>query len=122
MTIVRALLALSIALASVGATRLVVTDAHAEEVKVREIEVVVDRGYQPSRIVVQRGERVRLKFVRKDYSPCTREVVFPSLDIRRDLPLNEPVFIDLPVLAAGETEFHCGMNMVRGTIVVETRG
>jgi plastocyanin domain-containing protein len=59
--------------------------------------------------------------VRKDYSPCTREVVFPSLDIRRELPVNEPVFIDLPALPAGEIEFHCGMNMIRGTIVVEAR-
>lgn len=121
MSIARVFLALSLSLASAAAAPLVVTPAHAQEAKPREIEVVVDRGYQPSRIVIQQGERVRLKFVRKDYSPCTREVVFPSLDIRRELPVNEPVFIDLPVLAPGEVEFHCGMKMVRGTIVVEVR-
>jgi plastocyanin domain-containing protein len=121
MSILRVFLALSLTLAFAAATPLVGTPAHAEEAKAREIEVVVDHGYQPSRVVIQQGERVRLKFVRKDYSPCTREVVFPSLDIRRELPVNEPVFIDLPVLAPGEIELHCGMNMVRGTIVVEAR-
>lgn len=116
----RVILALSVALASAFAAPLV-TPAHAEEAKAREIEIVVDRGYQPGRVVVQQGERIRLKFVRKDYSPCTREVVFPSLGIRRELPVNEPVFIDLPALAPGEVEFHCGMKMVRGTIVVEAQ-
>ena len=85
---------------------------------VREIEVVVDGGYKPSRIDLHEGERVRLKFVRKEYNTCTKEVVFPQLNIRRELPPNKPVLIDLPVLAAGEYEFKCGMNMVRGSIVV----
>lgn len=121
MSIARVLLALSLTLASVGAAPLVSTQAHAEEARPREIEIVVDGGYQPSRIVVRQGERVRLKIVRKDYSPCAREIVFPSLDIRRELPVNEPAFIDLPALAPGEVELHCGMKMLRGTIVVEPR-
>ncbi|WP_437317887.1 cupredoxin domain-containing protein [Sorangium sp. So ce385] len=88
---------------------------------VREIEIVVDGGYKPSRIVVTEGERVRLKLVRRDYSPCSREVVFASLGIRRELPTNVPVVIDLPALSPGEIEFKCGMNMLRGIIVVEPR-
>jgi len=88
---------------------------------VREIEVVVDGGYKPDRIVVTEGERVRLKFVRKDYSPCAREVVFESLGIRRDLPVDVPVLIDLPALSPGEVEFKCWMKMLRGVIVVEPR-
>lgn len=84
----------------------------------REIEIVVEGAYKPSRIEVREGERVRLKFVRKDYGSCTREVVFPKLDIRRELPTNKPVSIDLPLLAPGEYTFHCGMKMVKGTLVV----
>jgi plastocyanin domain-containing protein len=88
---------------------------------VREIEIVVDGGYRPSRIVIQEGERVRLKLIRKDYSPCTREIVFASLGIRRELPTNTPVTIDIPAQSAGEIPFSCGMNMVKGVIVVEPR-
>ncbi|MFT3764292.1 MAG: cupredoxin domain-containing protein [Minicystis sp.] len=120
MFIVRVLFSLSLALAAVAAP-LVASTAHAEEARPREIEIVVDRGYQPARIVVQQGERVRLKIVRRDYSPCAREIVFPSLGIRRELPVNEAVFVDLPALPAGEIEFHCGMNMLHGKIVVEAR-
>lgn len=85
---------------------------------VREIEIVVDGTYKPARIEVHEGERVRLKFVRKEYNSCTREVVFPKLNIRRELPTNKPVIIELPALAAGEYEFKCGMNMIKGAIVV----
>jgi plastocyanin domain-containing protein len=85
---------------------------------VREIEIVVDGTYKPNRIELHEGERVRLKFVRKEFNSCTKEVVFPQLNIRRELPPNKPVVIELPALTKGEYEFKCGMNMVRGTIVV----
>ena len=85
----------------------------------RVIEIVVDGGYRPNRIVIREGERVRLRFVRHDYSSCTREVVLPSLGIRRELPTHQPVDIDLPALRAGEYELRCGMSMIRGTLVVQ---
>lgn len=94
--------------------------AHAQaERTAREITIVVEHGaYHPSRIALQAGERVRLRFLRKEHSPCTREVVFPKLDIKRELPPNVPVLIDLPPLAKGSYAFHCAMNMVRGELVV----
>lgn len=93
-------------------------DPAAQVGAVREIEVVVEGGYKPSRIEVREGERVRLKFVRKEYNSCTKDVVFPQLNIKRELPPNKAIVIDLPILSAGEYEFKCGMNMIRGTIVV----
>jgi plastocyanin domain-containing protein len=121
MSIRRPLFALSLLLAPLGAAPLLFGAARAEAEEQREIEIVVDHGYQPSRIVVTEGERVRLKLLRKDYSPCAREIVFPSLGIRRELPVNEVVTVDLPTLSPGEIPFHCGMNMLYGTIVVEPR-
>ena len=88
---------------------------------VREIEVIVDGGYRPARITVAEGERVRLKFVRREQSPCTREIVFAALDIRRELPTDQPVLIELPALTAGEYEFKCGMNMIKGVLEVVAR-
>lgn len=88
---------------------------------VREIEVIVDGGYKPGRITVTEGGRVRLKFVRREHSPCTREVVFAGLDIRRELPTDQPVVIELPALAPGEYEFKCGMNMIKGVLEVVAR-
>jgi plastocyanin len=88
---------------------------------VREIEIVVDRGYKPSFIEVTEGERIRLKFTRLDYTPCTEEVQIPSLNIRQALPTNKSVVVELPPLKAGDVEYTCGMNMVRGTLVVSPR-
>ncbi len=87
--------------------------------EVREIEVIVDGGYQPGRITVTAGERVRLRFVRRDRTPCTREVVFPGLDLQHGLPTDQPVVLELPALAAGEYEFRCAMHMIRGLLVVQ---
>jgi plastocyanin domain-containing protein len=117
------LTAVALALAATGASLVPETAAaHAQvEAPAREIEIVVDGGYQPARITITEGERVRLRFVRRDASPCTREVVFPSLGLRRELPTDQPVVIDLPPLPAGEVEFKCGMNMIRGRIIVQPR-
>jgi plastocyanin domain-containing protein len=84
----------------------------------REIEIVVDGGYKPAKVTVKQGERVRLKFVRKEYSGCTRELVIPALQLRKELPPNKPVLVDLPALGPGDYEFRCGMNMVKGAITV----
>lgn len=84
----------------------------------RTVEVTVDGAYRPARIRIAAGERIRLVFVRRDYGPCTREVVFPTLGIRRVLPTDERVEVVLPALEAGEYPFRCGMNMIQGTLVV----
>lgn len=108
-------------LAGTAAFTLLSAPVAAQDDGTREIEIAVDGGYRPDRITVTEGERVRLRFVRHEYSSCTREVVFPALNIRRELPPHRPVVIELPALRAGEYEFRCGMNMVRGTIVVAPR-
>lgn len=91
----------------------------------REIEVIVQGGFQPNRITIPEGEAVRLTFERREHTPCSREVVFRSreqaLELRRELPPNQRVTIDLPPLKAGEVEFRCGMNMLRGIVTVQAR-
>lgn len=84
----------------------------------REIEVVVKGGYRPGRIEVAEGERVALRFLRKESSACSREVVFPTLGIRKELPEGVPVVIPLPDLEAGDYQFECGMNMLQGEVTV----
>lgn len=115
------LAALSLATLTGSAPTSTATAEAMRPAEVREIEVIVDGGYQPSRITVTAGERIRLRFIRRDHSPCTREVVFPGLDLRRELPTGQPVVLELPALAAGEYEFRCAMHMIRGRLVVQPR-
>ena len=49
---------------------------------------------------------------------CATSVVFASLNVKKELPLNEPVTLEFTPAQAGEIAFACGMNMLRGVIVV----
>lgn len=84
----------------------------------QEIEIVVDRGYHPQHPQVVAGAPVRLTFHRRESGGCSREVVVPAFGIRKELPQGVPVTIRLPPLAAGRLEFSCGMDMMRGALVV----
>ena len=81
--------------------------------------LVTEKGYEPGKLTASRRHAARITFVRTTDKTCGTEVVFPSLNIRRSLPLNEPVVIEFTPKASGEIGFVCGMNMLRGTLVVE---
>jgi plastocyanin domain-containing protein len=99
------------------------TEARADSShhEVREIEIVVHGRYIPSQIEVIEGQRVQLRFLRKESSDCTREVVFPALGIKQELPEGKPIIIHLPELKSGEYEFKCGMDMIKGKLIVRPR-
>ena len=46
-------------------------------------------------------------------------MVFPSLNIKRALLLNEPVAIEFTPAKTGDIAFACGMNMLKGAVVVQ---
>jgi hypothetical protein len=80
--------------------------------------VVNDQGFEPAKVTLRAGTPVRLTFIRTTDKTCGTEVVFPSLNIKRALPLNEPVVIEFMPAKAEEIAFACGMNMLRGAVVV----
>jgi RND family efflux transporter MFP subunit len=87
----------------------------AQEAKI----LVTEKGYEPSKLTVRTGQTARITFVRTTDKTCGTDVVFPSLNIRRPLPLNEPVVIEFTPESSGEIGFVCGMNMLRGTVVAQ---
>lgn len=86
---------------------------------VQEITITVDGGYEPSRIVVQAGQPVRLNFDRRDPSSCLEEVRLTDFHIAQVLPLNQVTPIEFTPDKPGQYEFTCGMNMFRGVVAVE---
>jgi membrane fusion protein, heavy metal efflux system len=80
---------------------------------------VTEKGFEPSQLQVRMGVPTRLIVTRMADKTCATEIVFESLEIRRDLPLNQPVEILFTPKAAGDIAFTCGMNMLRGTIVAK---
>jgi plastocyanin domain-containing protein len=45
--------------------------------------------------------------------------MIPTLNIKRPLPLNQPVTVEFTPRKTGNVDFVCGMEMLRGTIVVQ---
>lgn len=83
------------------------------------VPVTVDaEGFKPSRIQVRRDETVILRFTRVSDS-CASEVIVPPGTKKTPLPLKEPVDIPFKASRTGEVSFTCGMDMFKGTIVVQ---
>ncbi len=80
--------------------------------------IVNEQGFEPARITLRAGTPTRLTFLRTTDKTCGTEVVLPSLNIKRALPLNEPVVIEFTPAEAGDIAFACGMNVLHGTVVV----
>lgn len=82
------------------------------------VDITVKGGYSPSVISIPQRKPTTLNFIRKDPSSCLEEVVIPDFKIRKYLPLNKEVSIELNPKEKGEFPFACGMNMFHGKIIV----
>jgi len=86
---------------------------------IQEVKVVVKGGYSPDVIVVKQGAPVKLDFYRDETASCSEEIVFGDFGIARHLPPFQTTTIEFTPETAGEFTFTCGMNMMRGKLVVE---
>lgn len=86
---------------------------------VQEIKVTVKGGYSPDVIVVKKDIPVRLDFYRDETASCSEQVIFGDFHIARDLPAFKTTTIEFTPEREGEFTFTCGMNMMRGKLVVE---
>ena len=89
------------------------------EAGVQEIKVTVKDGYSPDVIAVKRGLPVRLNFYRDETSSCSEQIVFGDFGIARNLPPFKTTPIEFTPEKTGEFAFTCGMNMLRGKLIVE---
>ena len=80
---------------------------------------VTEKGFQPSTIDVGTGKDVTLKITRKTNDTCATQINIPSKKIKKELPLNKEVSVELGKLDKGEIRFACGMDMVTGIIHVK---
>lgn len=104
---------------SIAILVLTITNSFTAE-KAQSVNLLVtEKGFEPSTINVTPGTNVELKITRKTNSTCAREILIPSKNIKKELPLNKTVNIQTGKLGKGEITFACGMNMVTGVIVVK---
>jgi membrane fusion protein, heavy metal efflux system len=77
-----------------------------------------DKGYQPDSFKLRKGVPARVTFVRRVEATCGSEIVLAEYNIKRELPLNQPVVVEFTPTKTGEFKFACGMDMLRGKIIV----
>ena len=82
---------------------------------------VTGSGYEPSSISARAGQPLTLIFKRTTDQGCGQRLVFPDRDIRRDLPLNQEVEVELTPRENETIAFTCGMGMYRGSVVASAR-
>lgn len=98
-----------------GATSDEATVAAGASVTIR----VDGSGYHPARVRAAANSEITLSFLRTTDECCGQQLKIPSLNIQRDLPLNQAVAVAVRVPANGQLGFTCGMDMYRGAVVVQ---
>lgn len=90
-----------------------------KEVRVSgEVDITVSGGYSPDVVSIPLGKTTRINFERTDPTDCLSEVVMPDFRVRKELPLNRKVSVEITPQKAGEYPYACGMNMYHGKIIV----
>lgn len=84
-----------------------------------EVNITVSGGYSPEVISIPKGKLTKINFFRTDPTDCLSEVVLGDFKIKRQLPLNQKVTIEITPQKIGEFKFTCGMNMYHGKIIVK---
>ena len=86
----------------------------------RVVAVTVDgKGFHPDRIEATAGEPLKLVVTRTTDETCGTEIVMPAFAVNQKLPLNEPVEVVVTPTEPGTIAFACGMDMLKGSIVVQ---
>src|SRR5690242_20062565 len=75
-------------------------------------------GFDPASIAAKAGQPLKLAFFRPNAANCAREVVFPDLGIRKELPPGQTVVVDITPPKSGPIGFECGMKMLKGQLIV----
>ena len=87
---------------------------HVQTANVR----VNDSGFSPATVSLKAGVPARVTFTRTSKDTCATSVVIPEYKVKKDLPLGKPVVVSFTPKKAGTYSFACGMNMVKGSVVV----
>ena len=108
------LLTLAALVAVVGLTLARQTAPASQEAKV----MVTAKGFEPASLKLKADVPAKITFLRQTNETCATAVVMPDYKVKKDLPLNQPVVIEITP-KKGTFEFVCGMNMLHGKVVVQ---
>ena len=91
-----------------------------KEIQVSDsVDIVVNGGYTPEAISIPKNRTTKINFIRKDSNSCLEEVILSDFKIKKYLPLNQKITIELTPKKTGKFTYSCAMNMYHGKIIVK---
>lgn len=110
-----------------SATETPVAEEAATPEMVNGVQVITvnvqDTGYIPSRIKFKAGIPAKIIFDQHGTTACAWDVKSPDLGIKlTELPKNAKTEVSFTPDKSGTFAFTCGMDMLRGSIIVEEAG
>jgi plastocyanin domain-containing protein len=76
-------------------------------------------GFEPKQVTVAKGTPAVLVITRVDEATCATEAIFTETGRKYELPLHQPVRVELPTGATATLHYACGMDMWKGEVVVK---
>lgn len=91
-----------------------------KEIQVSDsVDIIVEGGYTPEAISIPKNKTTKINFIRKDSNSCLEEVILGDFKIKKYLPLNQKITVELTPKKTGEFTYSCAMNMYHGKIIVK---
>ena len=78
---------------------------------------VTEKGFEPAKLKVKKGEDLELLVTRKTEHTCATAIVLQGVETQ--LPLGKPVSIKLTPGETGTIKYACPMGMISGALIVE---
>lgn len=85
---------------------------------VQKLTLTVDNGFALDKPTVDAGKPIEITFDTKHRS-CAKTVVFKSLGLTKELTDGTKTVVSLPAQKAGQVDFACGMDMLKGSVKVQ---
>ena len=107
-------------IAVLGSVTVVAKKESTAKPKIQTVTVrITERGFEPETFKLRRAIQAQVTFLRTTDATCVKEITVPDFNIRRELPLNQPVIVNITPRQSGRLTFACGMNMMRGQLIVQ---
>ncbi len=111
-------LSLGTAVATLGCSKTSSADEGAAKAGGGHDVKVDGKGFTPSSIEFKKGEKGAITFTRTSDDTCAKDVVFAEINLKKELPLNKPVVVEVPTDTARTLTFTCGMGMFKSAVVI----
>lgn len=86
---------------------------------VQKITVALPDGYKDAAATVKKGQPVALTFFLKSEAGCGDEVSVPAAKWKKTLAVGQKATVNFTPKVSGPLLFQCGMEHMKGTIIVK---